>query len=176
MSTERAARDPLRTLVALAASALLVAGLRVAASILVPVVLAAFLAVLILPLVRLLERWRVPRALAITAAMLLLFGVLAGFVVLLGGSLGELREIGPRYLRELRERLAYTFEWWGAKGVAIDAWLPERWFDAKAVVNLLGTTGGRCGLASRGTLVLPALLRPAEAGDFRPRRAFGDSP
>ena len=38
MSTERAARDPLRTLVALAASALLVAGLRVAASILVPVV------------------------------------------------------------------------------------------------------------------------------------------
>ena len=180
MSTERAARDPLRTLVALAAGALLVAGLRVAASILVPVVLAAFLAVLILPLVRLLERWRVPRALAITAAMLLLFGVLAGFVVLLGGSLGELREIGPRYLRELRERLAYTFEWWGAKGVAIDAWLPERWFDAKAVVNLLGTTvRGGAAFASRGTLVLLTLFFVLlEAGDFRPRlrRAFGDSP
>lgn len=180
MATESAARDPLRTLLALAAAALLVAGLRAAAAILVPIVLAAFFAVLVLPLVHLLERHRVPLSLAITAAMLALFAVLGGFLVLLGGSMGELREFGPRYLREIQERLAYTLEWWGGKGIPLDAWLPERWFDAKAVVNLLGlTVRGGAAFLSQGTLVLLTLVFVLlEAGDFRPRlrRAFGDNP
>lgn len=158
----------------------ILAAMRVAEALLVPVVLAWFFAVLALPLVRALERRRVPLSLAVLAALAVAFAVLAGFSLLLLGSLSELVEVGPRYVTEIRERLGYTLDWWSAKGIVVGAWLPERWIEPKAIVDLVsGTLRHVAGFLSQGTLVLLTMIFILlEADGFRSRlvRAFGEHP
>lgn len=130
----------LRGLVGLAAAVLVIAGARAAATILQPIVFALFLGVLALPLFSWLRRHRVPLVLAVIATMVAIVAVLAVFFVLLLGSLGEVREVGPNYWRATQERLSYTIEWWAAKGIAIDQFVPVTWKDSKILVGLAGNT------------------------------------
>lgn len=140
--SEPAREEPtkLRGLVGLAAAVLVIAGARAAASILQPLVFALFLGILSLPFFAWLRRRRVPLLLAVTATMLGIVAVMAAFFVLLLGSLGEVREVGPRYWAAIQERLSYTVEWWAAKGIAIDQFLPSGWKDSKVLVGLAGNT------------------------------------
>jgi predicted PurR-regulated permease PerM len=66
-----------RGLFALAALVVVIAGLREAADILVPVAFAAFITVLLSPAVRRLRRWGVPVAIAIPLVVLALLALLA---------------------------------------------------------------------------------------------------
>ena len=180
MSETRILRGLPSTLLAVASVVAILAAMRAAESLLVPVVLAWFFAVLALPLVRALERRGVPLSLAVLAALAGAFAILTGFFVLLLGSLSELVEVGPRYAAEIRSRLAYTLDWWSAKGVVVDTWLPERWVDPKAVVDMASRTLRQvAGFLSSGTLVLLTMIFILlEADGFRARlvRAFGEHP
>ena len=140
--SEPAREEPskLRGLVGLAAAVLVIAGLRAAASILQPIVFALFLGILALPFFAWLRRRRVPLVLAVGATMSGIVAVLAVFIVLLLGSLGEVREVGPNYWTAIQERLSYTVEWWAAKGIAIDQLLPSGFKDSKVLVALAGDT------------------------------------
>lgn len=133
-------RSKLRGLVGLGAAILVIAGLRVAAPILQPIVFALFLGVLALPLFSWLRRHRVPLVVAVATTMLAIVAVLAIFFLLLLGSLGEVREVGPNYWRALQDRLAYTVEWWAAKGIGVDQFLPAAWKDPKVLVGFAGDT------------------------------------
>ncbi|MBZ0089699.1 MAG: AI-2E family transporter, partial [Thermoanaerobaculia bacterium] len=136
----RAERPGWRGMLGLAAAVVVIAGLKAAATVLQPIVFALFLGVLALPLFGWMRRHRVPLTLAVTATMLAIVAVLAAFFLLLLGSLGEVREVGPDYWRELQERLSYTVEWWGAKGIAIDQFAPDGWKDPKVLVGFAGDT------------------------------------
>lgn len=180
MAESREIRGLSSTLLGVAAVLVVLAAMRAAEALLVPIVLAWFFAVLALPLVRALERRGLPLSLAVLAALAAAFGLLTGFFVLLLGSLSELMEVGPRYLAEIRSRLAYTLDWWSAKGVVVDTWLPERWVDPKAVVDMASRTLRQvAGFLSSGTLVLLTMIFILlEADGFRARlvRAFGEHP
>jgi predicted PurR-regulated permease PerM len=136
----REARPGWRGLVGLAAAVLVIAGMKAAATILQPIVFALFLGVLALPLFSWLRRHRVPLMLAVAATMLAIVAVLAAFFLLLLGSVGEVREVGPNYWRALQERLSYTVEWWAAKGIAVDQFVPAGWKDPKVLVAFAGDT------------------------------------
>jgi predicted PurR-regulated permease PerM len=133
-------RNGFRALVGLGAAILIAAGLKAAAGILEPIVFALFLGVLTLPLFAWLRRRGLPLALAVTVTVLVLVAFLASFVVLLLGSLGEVREVGPSYWRELNERLSYTVDWWAAKGVAVGDWVPDSWSDGSVLFGVAGDT------------------------------------
>jgi len=134
---------PLLTLVALV---VVLAGLKLAAPVLVPIAFALFLAVLSLPLFHRLVERRVPVPISIAVTMLVLFAAVAVFAVLLLVSLGELREVAPAYARTLQERIAYTDEWWQGRGISLRDWIPARWREPQRVAELLGG-------AIRGTAV-----------------------
>lgn len=136
----RAERPGWRGLLGLAAAVLVIAGLKTAATVFQPIVFALFLGILALPLFGWLRRHRVPLTFAVAATMLAIVAVLAAFFLLLLGSLGEIREVGPNYWRELQERLSYTIEWWAAKGIAIDQFAPDGWRDPKILVGVAGDT------------------------------------
>lgn len=135
-----------RTLRNLAAIVVVVAGLKLAAGLLVPISFALFLAVLSLPLFRRLLAWRVPVGVAVFVTVVVLLAGVVLFGALLLGSLGELREVAPLYARTLEERVAYTDEWWRERGIAIGDWIPPRWREPERLVELLG-------VAIRGTAV-----------------------
>jgi predicted PurR-regulated permease PerM len=148
-----------RALVGGAAAVLIVAGLKLAAPLLVPIVFALFLGVLSLPLLQSLVGRRVPVALAVLATMLVLAAVATLFVLLLLGSLGELRETGPAYYAEFQARIAYTVEWWEAKGIAILDWVPAKYRHSEAIVELAGGTIKEIlSLATQTTVVLLTLV------------------
>lgn len=91
-----------RFLTTAAALVIVVAGLHAAASLLVPLVLAVFLAVINLPVLQGLRRLRVPTPIAVLAVVLLTFGFL-GLVGLVGfASLTEIRGSLPLYIDRLQ--------------------------------------------------------------------------
>lgn len=86
-----------RPLVTAAALVVVVAGLRLGASIIEPLLAALFLAIITQPLVRLLERWRVPHVPAVLVVLVIDLALMAGVMVLVGSALTEFYQSGPRY-------------------------------------------------------------------------------
>ena len=166
-----ARRPSLRLLNGLAVATVVAAGLRLGAPLLVPLALALFLAILSWPLAEWLLRRRVPAALAVLVTMLVLIAAISGFVLLVLGSLGELREVGPFYLREIQDRATYTIEWWQQKGIAVLDWIPERWRKPQSIVELAsGTVAGTLRLLTEGTIVLLTLVFLLFEGIVLPRK------
>ncbi|MBW7983926.1 AI-2E family transporter [Enterobacillus tribolii] len=85
---------------------IILAGIKAAADIVVPFLLALFIAIILHPVVRALVRMRIPRVLAITlmmAAIILLFSLLLG---VLGASVTDFSRTLPQYRGMLVRRLA----------------------------------------------------------------------
>ncbi len=105
-----------RFLLLLACLVVVVAGLRAAESILVPFMVALFIAILSLPIVFFLKSRGVANWLAVVVAILVDVAVLAGASVLVGNSVNQLTDALPEY----RVRFADL----------VDTWLPETATDA----------------------------------------------
>jgi predicted PurR-regulated permease PerM len=78
-----------------------------AAEIILPIILAVVLKLLLQPLVRLLERFRVPRALGALLAVLLVLLALAGTISALAGPAASWAGKLPQAIPQLRENLAF---------------------------------------------------------------------
>jgi predicted PurR-regulated permease PerM len=109
-SLQRLAAWSWRLLVVLAAAGLVLYLLIVLKVIVVPVIVALFLATLLVPLVGALERrgWRhLPAVLAVFgAAVLLVVAIVAGIVPLIGNELGALRERADQGVAEVQRYIA----------------------------------------------------------------------
>ena len=99
-----------RLLVVLAAAGLVLYLLILLKVIVVPVILALFLATLLVPLVRWLEGRGWPHLTAVLAvfgaAVLLLAAIVAGFIPLIGNELGAVRQRADEGVREVQEFIA----------------------------------------------------------------------
>jgi predicted PurR-regulated permease PerM len=126
--------------VALASLVVVIAGLKLAAPLMVPFFAALFLAILTLPLLTWLEGHRVPRLLAVSLAVLANLLAIGLLGLLLSGSVASFVEAAPRYqaqLVTLLDRLVRALE---ARGVPAARWLEEGLFDAASMVDLVGST------------------------------------
>jgi predicted PurR-regulated permease PerM len=148
-----------RALLGAGAAVLVVAGLKVAEPLLVPIVFALFLGILVQPLQRSLLRRGAPVPVAVLVAILVLAAVAAVFILLLLGSLGELRAAGPAYYAEFQDRISYTVEWWQEKGIAILDWVPARYREPQAIGEAAGgAVKGIVALASQLSIILLTLI------------------
>ncbi|MBV6501268.1 MAG: AI-2 transport protein TqsA [Prosthecobacter sp.] len=107
-----------RMLVSLACLFIVLAGMKTAAGVLVPVVYAFFLAVLSFPLLRWLIRKRIPAALALGMTLLVNLGVLAGIITLAVRLLMSFNRDLPRYIRGLQTYMNEFAGWLQDNGVA----------------------------------------------------------
>ncbi|GAA3972552.1 AI-2E family transporter [Hymenobacter antarcticus] len=94
---------------------LLVLVLRKLDSVLLPILFAALLAVLLLPLVTRLERWKFPRIWAIIVALLLVIGTLVGLFYLFGSQIMSLREELPKLQAKSVQYFDQIQQWAHAK-------------------------------------------------------------
>ncbi len=115
------ARHPLASLlVSAAALVVIVAGMQAAKSLLVPFLLAAFIAIICLPPLAWLRRRGVSHALgiALIALALIVLGSLVGALV--GASVADFSRNLPRYQAGLQQQTGALLAWLAAHGLALD--------------------------------------------------------
>ncbi|RLE25985.1 MAG: hypothetical protein DRJ61_18725 [Acidobacteria bacterium] len=113
MVTNEPNRGGAHFLVMAAATIIVIGGIRFAGPLLVPFVLAAFLAILCLPAVALLTRYRVPTVLAVLIVVLVLGGVLSGVGAIVGGSINRFTAAVPKYEERVDQLWASVEVWIG---------------------------------------------------------------
>ncbi len=94
-----------------ASTIIVIGGIRFAGALLVPFVLAAFLAILCLPAVALLTRYRVPTVLSVLIVVLVLGGVLSGVGAIVGGSINQFTAAVPKYEERVNQLWASVEGW-----------------------------------------------------------------
>lgn len=135
----------LRFLLTAACLVIVVAGLRGASTILVPLALALFVAVISLPLLNFVRNRGVPTSIAILAVVIFDAAALFGFGWLLSLSALEVRNQLPLYMGRLQQLEDESIAWLSSRGLEIsasplaDMLQPEQLLDIVSTV-LLGAT------------------------------------
>jgi len=168
-----------------AAIIIIIAGLKAASGILLPILVAAFLAVISIPPINFLARHRVPRWAATVVVFLIVLGGLAGVSVFLGASIKDFAGNLDMYQDDLQERTASLFGW-----IERQAWLKRldieistdaivEKLDAGKLMDLVGdAVGAVTSMLSNTVFVLiTAAFILGEAAGFRQKlgAAFGTS-
>jgi predicted PurR-regulated permease PerM len=166
-----------RTLVGLAAAVIVVAGMKAAANVLLPVVVAVFLTMIGLPLLQLLRRCGVPRSLAVLITIVTQILILVGAVLVLGGSVRGFTAAVPRYQERLEMLAVEAIGWLESQGFEVSRELVFEWINPGVAFDLLtGTFRGVTAVLSNLILVvLTAVFMMLEAAGFPDKleRAFG---
>lgn len=146
-------------LLTLAGLVIVVAGLKLAAPLLVPFAAAVFLAILTLPLLTWMEEHRVPRPIAVTLAVLANLGLLGLMGLLLSSSVASFVEAAPRYQQQLVGLLDDSVRALERRGVPAARWVEEGIFDAASMMDLVGSTlRGVAQLATDLLLVITTMV------------------
>ena len=110
-------RNPLWSTAALF---IIVAGLQEAASVLVPVMVAIFMAIICSPAVSWLEKRRIPNVVAVLVVVAVIMAGLAGVGLIMGGSVSSFRESIPAYQARLESMATAVAGWLASKGLVLD--------------------------------------------------------
>ncbi len=169
---------PVQFLLILAAFVVVVAGMRAAASLLVPFMLAAFLAIVFAPALNWLIDRRIPKwlALIIVIVAILVLGAIVGTVV--GTSVTDFMENLPVYQERLEKMSRSLLVWLEGKGINLTDQMVAENFNLGSVMNMVGKLLSGLGnmLANAFMIILTVIFLLLEAS-FLPdklRAAFGD--
>ena len=127
----------LKMVIMLGMLVIILTGIRFAADIIVPFILALFLAVIINPLVQLLVRCRVPRVLAISMLIGLIVMLAIVLLASLGTSLNELARTLPQYRNYLYEPMQTIAPWLQRMGFTVSVVELNKYIDPNAVMTLV---------------------------------------
>ena len=137
----------------------IVAGMKAAAPLLVPFLLALFIAIIIAPVFNWLQHLGLPAGIALLAVIIALVVVVMLFGVLLGNSMDEFLRALPSYQARLRETTTSLIQWLGSRGVEMSGDTVRQYLDpgkAMALVsNMLRNMGG---LLTNGFLILITVI------------------
>jgi len=132
--------------VVLAVLVVVVAGMRAASSILVPLLLSIFIAVILTPAYVAMNRRGVPSSIALIVVILVLVGASFGFITIVGRSLTDFSTRIPTYQTQLQEQTQLVIAWLKDHGMedldpaAIESLSPRR--AMQFVGGIVGALGG----------------------------------
>ncbi len=126
-----------RALLVLAAVIIIIAGMKEAASLLVPFLLSIFIAVISLPAMNSLERSGLGAGLSLVIVILVVLTV--GFILylLIGSSVNDFTRALPEYQQRITEQKTQLFNWLAGYGITVPAFIAGDVFDPNAVMRLL---------------------------------------
>ena len=142
-----------------AAIVVIIAGLKLGASMLTPILLAAFFAMALMPMAVILERRGLPAWLATLLSFLLgaLLIVLLGYLV--ASSLDNVREALPRYAARVDELVDELEHWLTAKGFDVGEEGLDRFAEPEALLGYVqGFVTSLAGVLSQSVVVILIML------------------
>ena len=156
---EGAPTPPSSLLFRLAALVVIVAGLRAAAPVLIPMLLAAFIAVLSYPLLAALLRRGVRPGLAVTATVVAAAAVLTVFGLIINGAVSGFLTAAPTYQELLVTKAQGWLEATRERITVLPDWLSPETFDPSPLLDLAGgVAGGIVGGTVRGVASFISLM------------------
>ncbi len=141
-------------LVIMAAVVVVIAGLRVAQSILAPCLLAAFLAVICFPPLTWLRRKRLPDWLALLIVVGAGVGIVLFLVAILGSSLSQFTGKLPTYQDHLFQQMEQATKWLESKGIEVGELTQQEGFDSRRLLNLVSQLVGTVGSLTSDVFVI----------------------
>lgn len=161
-----------RVLLAAAAGVVVVAGLRAAATLIAPIVLALVLVVAVSPIQYRLRRRGCPGWLATTLLLVAMYGLIAVSGLILVASIGRLAGLVPRYTDAAEDLAAAGIDWLGGLGVTPDeAQALLQKLDPGSLVGLAGSLiGSLAGVLSNLVFLFALLFFMAAEASGYPRR------
>jgi len=132
--------DGARVLVVAAAFVVIVAGLKAAASMLAPLMVAGFLAILCVPSMRRLQRHGVPEWLALLIVVLVATLLVLLVTAVVGSSIDSFQQQLPVYQRRLAAITGGLAEWLASHGLDVDSQELASKVDSSKILNLVGNT------------------------------------
>jgi AI-2 transport protein TqsA len=137
-----------------AAFVIVVAGMRAAADILVPFLLAAFVAVICAPVYQAMTRRRVPASIAIVGILLMMLGAVLLMVGVLERAINSISGRLPQYQAALFTQVDKLWQWLEHYGLEVpDATLRE-YFDPQTLIRHLGTIASTLGDVLTTTFII----------------------
>lgn len=136
MATPVLKASPSQVLLSLAAFVVIVAGMRAGADVIVPFLLAVFIAVICAPALDWLERRGLPRAVAMLVVVAAVVGIGIGITGLVGTSLQRFTNNLPAHTSRLNEYTRSVEQWLQLRGVPFEAQELRGLLDASRVMRL----------------------------------------
>ena len=153
MNTPVNSYSGLRVLVIIASLVVIIAGLKSASAIVVPMLVALFLAMLATPLMLWLRDRRLPTVLALGLILILLIGFVAIIGSLIGSSINELSGALPIYEQKLRLAQETALAYIRDLGIDVQSEGAVEWIDPRAAAQFFGRL-----LTSFGGILSDSLL------------------
>ena len=162
-----------------AAFVIVIAGMKVASPILVPFLLAAFIAILTLPTLLFLNRKGVPKGLSVFTIILLLLLFGGTLSTLLGTSISGFSSRIPFYTEQITNRANWVLELISGFGFEIPQSTMKEYFDPGTAIQIIGNTlsGLRSVLTNTFLIILTVLFLLMEASGIpgKIKKAFPNS-
>ena len=127
-----------QVLLVLASLTVVIAGLKAASSIVVPLLMAIFLAIISAAMLQWLQRRGLPLWAAMTLVLLLLASTLVTLGSLIGASINQFSSALPRYEVQLNSLITQATAWLGGLGIRLPAGGVAELFDPAGAAKLLG--------------------------------------
>ncbi|WP_020677414.1 AI-2E family transporter [Geopsychrobacter electrodiphilus] len=125
-------------LLTLASFIIVVAGMRAAQSLLVPFLLAIFIAIICAGPMHWLQRHRVPSGLAVFLVILTVVGCSLTVLILVGSSVNDFTQSLPEYQQSLRSQALALVTWLQGLGIKISTSLITDYFDPGKALEIAG--------------------------------------
>jgi AI-2 transport protein TqsA len=172
MNEEKSSSRP-QVLLSTACLLIIIGGLKIGRPILVPFMVATFLAVITAPIVRFFKKNGLSRGMAILLVVSLVLGLLSSFVWLLGDSADQFAKVMPQHL----ERVSAEFtEWLSDHSFATNSPDLSQSFQAPMIVVVTSIAGGLATTVSNllvVTILLSFMLLEADSLPTKLQVAFG---
>lgn len=149
------ARNSGNAMVTLAACVIVVAGLKSASTLIVPILLAVFLAIVCLPLLNLLVDKGVPEYVGLLLIFAFVVALWFALVLLVSSALSGFTGNVPFYQERLRSTVGDGWVWLSSHGINIDKSMLEQIFDpAKIMLFVTGLLNGLAGVLKNAFLII----------------------
>lgn len=167
-----------RNLVIFASLVVITAGLKASGSLLTPLLVSLFFAVLCVPPLTRLQKLGVPNGIAIAIVVIASTGVIVGITVIIGHSLAGFESSIPKYREALDTQLSGVFGWLQARGVNLSAEDIASKMSSGGILNLVKelAAGFLDALSQIFLVMLTIIFMLIEASHIprKLRRALGD--
>ena len=132
-------------LVAAASIIVIIAGMKVAAPLLVQLLMALFIAIICMPSIRWMESHKVPRSLALVIVLAVILAFVYGVVALVGDSINDFNGNKDFYIEQLSSRVKSISDWVVSHGVPIESVNIAAAFEKADIMSLVTMVLGGVG-------------------------------